>query len=153
MRQSPTAECRKEAVEAMKLLELSFVQQEINVQVDLTFPRPEGKTKCEEGPCIDQPGPITSLVLKGSGALVKGTVLRGHIFEDADKPTPDEIARGRRGSWTLRWTEATLPNGDKHPVCIEGGFGKGKCPDGRNNQACAEHFGEPVKRWVQGIIP
>ena len=149
MRQSPTEECRKEAVEAMKLLELDFESQQIHVQMDLAIPgRKSPERLCTPGPCIDGPGPVTSLVVKGSGKLAKGTLLKGRVFDHRTNLDP-----GEKGSWVYRWTEATLPNGDKHPVCIEGSFGKGTCPDGRNNQACAVHFGDPVKRWETSIIP
>jgi serine/threonine-protein kinase len=147
VRQSPTEECRKEAVEAMQLLELPFDTQVLHVQMDLTIPRdPRGEGLCTPGPCLDGPGPVTSLVVTGSGKLVKGTLLRGRVFADAWKLDPGT-------TWVYRWTEATLPNGEKHPVCIETNFGKGTCPDGRKLRACAVHFGNVVRRWAIPIIP
>jgi serine/threonine protein kinase len=148
VRQSPTEECRKEAVEAMRLLELRFEQQELTVQADLAFPKAPGVRHCENGmgPCIHHPGPVASLVVEGSGELVKGTVLRGHVFVDG-------FSRPGR-YWAYRWTEATLPNGDKHPVCIEAATTNGPCPDGSGGkEACVEQLARPVKRWDVPITP
>ncbi|HVG61375.1 MAG TPA: serine/threonine-protein kinase [Hyalangium sp.] len=147
VRQSPTEECRKEAVEAMKLLDVRFGDQVLRIQVDLATPRVPtpgdwDDRGCENGPCL-RPGPITSVVVKGSGKLVRGTLLAGHVFELPDSP-------GK--VWELRWTEATLPNGDKHPVCIEGGQDSTNCPTG-GRQICPEIFGDIVKRWTVGIVP
>lgn len=143
MRQSPTAECSKEAVAAMKLLELRFEMGTIDVQVDLTFPQ-RGERGCHDGPCVQHPGPVTSVVVEGSGELVKGTLLTGRVFDH-------KYRTGKQ--WVYRWTEATLPNGDKYPVCIEEGSSRGTCPDGSKNRACAVLHAGPVKQWDIDIIP
>jgi serine/threonine protein kinase len=143
VRQSPTEECRKEAVEAMKLLEVSF-DQPFRVQVDLATPRVpfEGDDRgCRNGPCL-RPGPVRSVVLKGSGELVRGTLLSGRVFTYGGAPN----------GWEIRWTEATLPNGDKHPVCIEGGLDFRECPSG-GGRICPEILVDAVKQWEGLIIP
>jgi serine/threonine protein kinase len=148
VRQSPMEECRKEAVEAMHLLGVR-VDWVLRVQVDLATPRvptPGDDRGCSNGPCL-RPGPITSVVVKGAGKLVRGTLLAGHVFDHLDDPGT---------TWELRWTEATLPNGDKHPVCIEGGQQRGVtvCPNGGgNNRICPEIQGDIVERWNERLIP
>jgi hypothetical protein len=79
----------------------------------------------------------------GYGELVRGTLLSGQVFDSKDYP-------GRH--WVIRWTEATLPNGDKHPVCIEGSFEHTQCPNG-GARICPKIQGYAQKQWDHPIIP
>jgi hypothetical protein len=83
------------------------------------------------------------VVVKGRGKLVRGTLLSGQVFES---PYDAEEV------WELRWTEATLPNGDKHPVCIEGGSDNAKCPNG-GRRLCPDMWVNTVKKWTVPVIP
>jgi serine/threonine-protein kinase len=141
VRQAPTAECSKESAEAMKLLDVDFDYKVIIVQPDVTFPGED----CEgdDGPCIHV-GPRTSVVKKGSGKLVRGTLLSGHVFTHAN----DSLLL------VFRWTEATLPNGDKHPVCVEGSQdAQVRCPDGQPGNVCAAFNVDIVTQWNRKIKP
>jgi serine/threonine-protein kinase len=151
VRQSPTEECRKEAVEAMKLLDVVWYPrsplEQFRVQVDVATPgvlNKDGSQDCRSGPCL-RPGPITSVVMEGSGKLVRGTLLSGRVFLGTE---------GDGDRWVLRWTEATLPNGDKHPVCIESGqnFYRSECPNG-SGRVCSKLNSRFVERWDRPIIP
>jgi hypothetical protein len=124
----------------MKLLDVDFDTRVLGVQPDVTFPAED----CEgDGPCI-RVGPRTSVVTKGSGKLVRGTLLSGHVF----------TASHDRLLLVFRWTEATLPNGDKHPVCVEGTQdAQVLCPDGQPGEICDEFYADIVTRWDMKIKP
>jgi hypothetical protein len=144
VRQSLTEECSKESVDAMKLLEIEF-DERLSIELDVKQPSPSNKICEGDFPalaCI-QEGPLTSRVLMGSGKLVHGTLLTGHAWL---KPPS-----GYRGA-IFRWTEATLPDGSKHPVCIEGSGSRDTCPNGASEN-CAAEKAEAVKRWERPLTP
>jgi serine/threonine-protein kinase len=111
-------ECPREAVEAMNGPLRLHVP---NKWLTLTWDKNQPRSDIEAG--VYREGPITGLVLEGGGKLIEGTTLRGRVW----------LVSG----WVLtRYDEATLPNGDKYPVCIRGGAdsvgapaGKGPSPD------------------------
>ncbi len=92
-------ECPQEAVEAMrKKLGLDFPEF-VGVALD--------KNQLENGEVLGKyrEGPVTGLVVGGTGKLVKGTELQGRLW------ITDEYVIGR-------YTEAKLPDNTRLPVCI-----------------------------------
>jgi serine/threonine protein kinase len=147
VRQSLTEECSKESVEAMKRLEIE-IDERLSIELDVKQPSNSNKV-CDHGApgglryaCI-QEGPLTSRVLNGSGKLVHGTLLAGHAWL---KPPS-----GYRAA-IFRWTEATLPDGTKHPVCIEGVGNWKYCPNGAS-QNCAAKDAYAHERWRFTLTP
>jgi serine/threonine protein kinase len=120
-KQSPTAECSDESITAMKKLGLRDGDQ-LELEVEITHPciDLEGDTCCgfipEAKPLCFQklPFTVTSRVLKGHGDLVPGTLLAGYFRADQ----PDYLGTGIQ----QYWTEATLPDGSKYPICMNGGI-------------------------------
>jgi hypothetical protein len=143
----------------MKLLEVEFysgesTRGEIVVELDVKQPNKGSNEACDHDvpggvplACI-QEGPLTSRVLQGSGKLVRGTLLAGQVWfrpvrllDKYDRLDPH-----------FRWTEATLPDGSKHPVCIEE-RGQGKhCPNGASKE-CAARPAQIVKQWQSPLTP
>jgi hypothetical protein len=74
--------------------------------------------------CVQQvPMYVTSRVVSGQGALVPGTLLAGYFFQHPNPELPRSVLQ--------RWYEATLPDGSKHPVCLQAGqerFDHPTCP-------------------------
>jgi len=130
-KQSPTGECSDVSVAAMKKLGLRE-NEGVDVEADITQPC-IGETCC--GSAMDQPGgrplcfkklpfTVTGRVLKGKMDLVTGSLLEGYFFTPTD---------GSEGLW-FHWTEATLPDGSKHPLCLYGAtyeLEHGACPGAR----------------------
>jgi hypothetical protein len=97
----------------MKFLELPDEPVAVVVHLDPNQPcekEPEN-TYCQNDITVADGQPLISRVVRGRGKLVKGTLLSGRVFQR------------QIGQWTVafRWNEATLPDGSKHPVCMEGG--------------------------------
>jgi len=112
-KQSPTAECSQESITSMKLLSLPRGAQ-LELTFDITHPC-VGEECCvlglESGKplCLQKlPFTVTSRVIDGYGDLVPGTLLAGYFFQRSDG---SEVV-------VQRWTEATLPDGTKHPICV-----------------------------------
>lgn len=115
LKQSPTAECSEDSVASMKRLGLWETAQ-LELTFDITFPC-VGEECCVLGLvrgkplCLKKlPFTVTSRVIQGRGKLVPGTLLAGNFFQAADG----------RETVMQRWTEATLPDGTKHPICMVG---------------------------------
>jgi serine/threonine-protein kinase len=147
VRQSLTEECSQESVAAMQRLEVEFyrgpgTRTDIIVEFDVKQPSPGNKPCAGEARACIQDGPLTSRVLVGSGRLVRGTLLSGRVWF----PQPEDIG-------TIRWTEATLPDGGKHPVCIESSAEQDSlCPNGAW-VSCAAQEAQIVKRWDRPLNP
>jgi hypothetical protein len=154
VRQSLTEACSQESVAAMQRLEVVFFRgpgtgTDIVVELDVKQPSPSNKPCDHDAPggvpiaCI-QEGPITSRVLRGSGKLVRGTLLAGHVWFHPPSGFSSPLTR---------WTEATLPDESKHPVCIETDLsGVDKCPNGAVVNCAAVRAGI-TKRWSMPLNP
>lgn len=140
VRQALTQECQQESINAMLLMEVDFDHQ-IEVELDVKQPS-NGDEACGRDAsgkiplaCIAE-GPLTSRVVRGSGKLKRGTLLSGYAWI--------------HGTWDneplYRWTEATLPDGSKHLVCLEASGGPEYCPNG-TAQDCAAKQVSLEKRW------
>jgi hypothetical protein len=137
----------------MELLEVEYdsyggIVLELDVKQPVSDPslRPcradDPRTGTTQYACILD-GPLTSRVLQGTGKLVPGTLLSGQAWIQPPSGFDGPL---------FRWTEATLPDGNKHPVCIEG-TGKGdRCSNGASEN-CAAGRADPVKRWKIRLNP
>ncbi|WP_224367660.1 serine/threonine protein kinase [Hyalangium versicolor] len=114
VRQSITSECRTESVEAMKLLEIPPEEYALNLALDAKAPcDTQGGRMCKGRAIVTVGQVITSKVRYTQGKLVEGSLLSGRVFHAPD-------GESRSGIF-YRWNEATLPDGSKYPVCLEGG--------------------------------
>jgi hypothetical protein len=136
----------------MEFLEVEYDKMGgISIELDVRQRVPDGMTRpCRTDPrtgrtplaCILD-GPLTSRVLDGTGKLVPGTLLSGQAWIQPPSGFDGPL---------FRWTEATLPDGSKHPVCIEGSGQGDECSNGASEN-CAASRGDPVKRWELPLTP
>ncbi len=150
IKQSPTEDCSAETVAVMRSLGLrdgSQFQIEFDIThpcvgVDCCTPAPEGKPLCVK----KLPFTATSRVISGPRALPPGTLLAGYFFKS---PLPGSPPNGV----DARWTEATLPDGTKYPVCISDPrrlFEHPSCPGARGMCALAYPTVTFLKQWYMG---
>jgi hypothetical protein len=88
--------------------------------------------------CAPEGGPVTGRVEKSMGQLARGTLLSGII---TGWP-PDEDR-----SVFARYTEATLPDGTRHPVCIEFRTGSRRCGPRAIKHPSETPLARAVKNW------
>jgi hypothetical protein len=126
-------ECPREAVEAMR----GPLRMKVpNMWITLLWDKNQLDSN-KSG--VYREGPVTGLVTEGVGKLIEGTTLRGRMW----------LVSG----WILmRYDEATLPNGDKYPVCIRGGGGSPGAPGrkGPSPDTYTAYRGGPadaIERW------
>ena len=155
VRQSLTEECSQASVEAMKLLEVEFHRSDrdndIVVELDVKQPNKGSNEACDH----DVPGGVPRGLHPGRPCHQPGAPGLGQVGARHPPRGPSLVPPPSRfGEPNLdplfRWTEATLPDGSKHPVCIEATAQGNTCPNGASRE-CAARPAEIVKRWRQPL--